>query len=1400
MQKIKKRLPIFIALALAIVACISTFFIIRSAKTTHAQEIFNLDSDVTCEKNVKVSDTFLNGKTGYKLSTSTQSSGFRLKEGIAGEFGISFIPVSDEIGKSDFTEITLNFSDDNARVDFALTFLEVDSGVVMRLCLNNSFKTKDYIIDSSFANLASKPITLSFNPQTMVVLNDGKEIVNLKSKTLVGELFYGDAIESFDVYNVDISFRGIKDGKTAKIIIFEICGQGLSGSTLKDTSAPFIYSLPKLNNGEVGVNYKVPNEVTTYDLFDGFNTSTSVDISVTDDKYNDITLTNGTFKPTKAGNYYVKYTPSDKAGNVGVSSTSIVKVIEKASAIEFCNAYPIVDVTVGVGSAIQFPETYGTSLLTSDKIDVSASIIFDGKSVYSVDNCIGGFNYKFESAGTYTVQFKATDVNGKDTTADYTVTVSSNAPVFKNNIESIFVKDSIVDFGSTECKLNGNTVNFTVLTTYPSGRTQTSKSIILDELGLYSTVYTASGSDITFTKYYVVENDNSALWVENKAIEVEANVDAPDYADYSYNGTMLTASRQAEAVYKNTVDLSDNTKNDVLCEFFVAPKVAGTIETSRIDIIFTDVHNPENVVDIMFALGVWNPTQKENVLTSVTAMTQRDYNDGTFAEIFKGSTAYEKHYYYSRRVYSSLYGKSSVSGKEYPSQSVKFYFDYKEGKVYVNNSGVDMSVNLVADLTDESHVGAGKAFKGFTTGEVKMSVKVSGLSQPAHVMMLNIDGQSMSGEKSNDTVAPSIFVDYNGNKENDLPNGIVGMPYKIFTAHSVDLVDGLNKNVDISVYRKAETLEKIEFIGGEFIPQTAGEYVIRYSSTDVAGLTRVKDVIINVVAPADYEEISYEFSPLNPSEAFVGNEYTIYSGTYSGGTGNISENITVTFGGQPVVVNNDGVFSIDKKGTYTIKVVLHDYIKQSNTYIFNIDAKYSSEPIIDLKTMPKSLVVGDEVTLPEFTATLYSEQNPNGTAVNVEYYVNGSKIENRKFKPTVAGDITISIKYGGETIDYVVCAKEKVGFSAQYTTQFYNTDAKTVTPSENGTILTFDNDCNVTVSRQINANFVNMKLAGVEGKCNLSTIEYVLTDSVDPNVSVTIRLEKRVEDGAVYIINSGVRYLSNATFDNPSIPIDIGLSSDGYITNKVTAGYRKVIKITKTDSGRTFEGFPSGSIYLEIKFKDVASESAFSIERISAQDFTKYHIGDNKGPEIKMLGTIGEVELDGKVIIPAAVAYDLASGVKGGVTVTVTSPSGRYLVGTSSAGVAADKEYEITLEEVGDYTIEYTATDLLGKTTTKEEYVTVMDKVPPEIKISGKVPTSGKVNTEITLPSMTVSDDHTETEDILKYIYYIAPNGKVVRMSGTTFTPDQKGQYIVVYFAQDSHNATTILRYVIEVM
>ena len=302
-------------------------------------------------------------------------------------------------------------------------------------------------------------------------------------------------------------------------------------------------------------------------------------------------------------------------------------------------------------------------------------------------------------------------------------------------------------------------------------------------------------------------------------------------------------------------------------------------------------------------------------------------------------------------------------------------------------------------------------------------------------------------------------------------------------------------------------------------------------------------------------------------------------------------------------------------------------------------------------------------------------------------------------------------------------------------------------------------------------------------------------DSVDANISVSCLITEKKAGEEVYVKINGVDHVVYASFENASAfgEFKIEFNPDN---NSIAINSVPVAVVQNTDSGKLFTGFTSGKVYVKMEINRTASEqvSKIGISEVAGQSIIPTVKVDSVGPTITVQGAIEDVNYGDYITVPDAIAFDLMSSVKS-IKVSVFAPSDELIYDN----VNISEVQPILADEIGIYTIQYIATDINNNVGEYELRVRIIDFVAPEITLSGSVPTEITLGNKISLPSMTVKDDHTATEDIITYLYYVAPDANTVEINNYEFTPEQRGLYIIIYFAQDSDGATTVQHYQVRV-
>ena len=1390
----KRNKYILILFLLSVIAF--TFYLsvmINKGYSTYANsEVFVSANKVSVYKNQTLPGDDEN-RTGMLLSATDSGASIQINESLSGDFSAEFLPYSSETGNPEFSSLIFTFQSEETRTGFYVKFVPNSNGALMIFGLSSTDRaTKTSVSDCSFCNLNKKSFSFSFKSDSMRVM-DGKNatLADMKDESFMREFLTVSTLSSWEKYSVSVSFGGIEAGKTAKVLFYTINGQELGGNELKNTAGPVIVKQLSVKNGVVNKPYAIDtSDILTYDLLDGYKTEFTGKIEVFDSENKGIVVNNNGFIPNKSGNYTLTYIPKDSGGVYGKKYVANFCVFPYVPKMLFSYETNVEENEIGVGSSVYLPKAMAKSDLSHDSIPAYVKVLKGDTE--QKPNCIStGEFYKFTETGDYCVVYNCQDSTGTYFEEKFNIVVSDIPFVNSININSTYAVGSKFNVPMVEFEYGNSKISAQSTLIFPNGNRSQSNSVNISQEGLYTLLYEFQYNGQSYKReiYFNAVKYADLLFTTTDGLTVSADYNAPDYVDYAYNGIILTARQPITTEFVNVIDLSDNTENDVLVEFFVSPKEASNMEFDKLDIYFYDIYDENNFIHIRFEDDPW---RYYFYAMSVIGMTVDEVDTTSDANIRK--------YFYNNFVYSSFYGKDSSKGI-YPSQSVKLYFDYESGKLYANLAAknADLSVSklgvsrLIADLKDESWVGKGNAYKGFTTGAAKMVVKMSGLKSEANMMILNVDGQNLSGKQIADDVAPAIFIDYDGNDPSNLPLGILDKEYTVYKAYGWDVFEGYINDVKSEVYyiSSNNSLEKVRVYNGKFLPVNKGNYQIIYSVSDRNGNESSKAIVITVVDETDIADINYTFSNKLVNSAVQGDTIRIYDGVAAGGTGALTVYSDVVFNDKIIELDENNSFRAIQYGTYTLRVRVKDYNGISEPFEFNIEVVPLQEAFIYETTINGVVRAGEEVVFPKFRAVKFVEGIEE--EIDVKYFIDGAELgSDRAWTPLSDTDYTFTVKAENTEKNYIIHSIKQN--SGEFSSSYFYAESSEMQINKTGIsfcVLPADTDnFKVSMVRAVNQNFLSYSIKAESE--NFSLIKAILTDSLNPDEKVETFIRKGVgvdgtENCAFFVVNGKETQMRN-NFIGTNVPLTIQYVPDKFM---IVDDLNNVLgTITHTANGNVFHGFSSGSVYLTfyVGDADAMSEETVNlcISSIGGQSFNSNIKSDRTGPLIKVLGENGEVRIGGELPVYSAISYDLLSGLKS-LTVTVAF-NGQILY----KDVSCDKAFGFTVDKYGTYSIQYSATDMLGNTRKANRVVSVVDRIPPQIEILGTVVSVAKVNTEYGLPNYNVSDDYSEAENIKAYIYYIAPNGKMARINDYVFKPDQTGIFKIIYMAKDESGNTAI--------
>ena len=300
-----------------------------------------------------------------------------------------------------------------------------------------------------------------------------------------------------------------------------------------------------------------------------------------------------------------------------------------------------------------------------------------------------------------------------------------------------------------------------------------------------------------------------------------------------------------------------------------------------------------------------------------------------------------------------------------------------------------------------------------------------------------------------------------------------------------------------------------------------------------------------------------------------------------------------------------------------------------------------------------------------------------------------------------------------------------------------------------------------------------------------NSVKLTLRDSVNTDESVSFEL-RRDPNGVLIYLNGRYVKQERTTFCNTLWSLyyndlDFTFRND---VGKVLASIRDTL------SGKSFEGFGSQRIYLEIEF-DCAEGGSLTVPYLCGQVFSS-DSSDYVNP-VELIEFDREVAFQSSFVVPRIIVADVLSPDCGGM-LTIYAPDNSILYDR----VPIDGEYTVSCDAYGQYILQYRIFDGAQNSIDRSFIVYVRDKTAPSLEVKGKVPDSAKIGKTISLPKAEVSDNH--DTDLKATVWITAPNGTVeVAEAGGSFCPKQKGIYHIRYYVQDAGYNYSMKEYTLSV-
>ncbi|MBE5752141.1 MAG: DUF5011 domain-containing protein [Clostridiales bacterium] len=971
--------------------------------------------------------------------------------------------------------------------------------------------------------------------------------------------------------------------------------------------------------------------------------------------------------------------------------------------------------------------------------------------------------------------------------------------------ESEYALGETFSVQAAQITYQGKAYDTVAIVQFPSGKTVEQTDFALTESGVYTITYRAKADDgklLTETvSFTVVNNLCSFDGVGN--VQYGSN----SYLDESVQGLNVSLTSGATFRYNATIDLRDNlAMSTPIIKFYCTPTVAGAKEVDQAYIRLTDAHDPNNYVQIHLKntvvagytyIDVSNSGGKAVGLARVGGDPKPGYifYDGYYHSYFEDS----RHYGFNSRVsFDGIAPDDDKGATAFEDNYHSIRFDATTNRLYATRGVSFPDYTLITDL-DEPMLYGEDVFKGFTTGEVIMSVWGDNYTGSSfNFFITEVDGQDLSKGAVN-TIAPAITVNYGDLDENELPPAVVNKAYTVFDATAKDDMDGevaCKATVYYNYNNSARSMVAVK--DGKFTPTRAGKYTIVYEAVDSFGNVNKKTVDVDAVSR---ESLTCTFGEKQTS-ASVATDVSVADFAINQPLGAWDVDVRARLNG------SDTVYEIDKEemsffplqaGTYTIEYVYADYV-ESKTFSYEINVNAVDKPVfVGDANVPRYVLKNCTYTFGDYfaydfsngtkllTPELYVKEDGGAERkINGTYTVNASSSVAFVFKATNAAGKTTEKTYVAPVVDTNYGQSGKLDLS-----KYLQGAAFSGTANTDG--VTFATDATKATDGTAVLDLVHVGYKGVfaakfkpvESAKNFSTVRIVLTKLTDRKEQIAFTFTDNGNGTDISV--SGNEYFAAGTstvkFDGAE---ELGVETElGMLVFKGSD-----LKIAHSE---LFAGF-GDKFFVSLELGGIEGNAALQITHLMNQKMSNVRSDRVNpiiiAPELKTGYTLGE-----DIVVDAFDCYDF---VDPNPTLTYTLLEGEKAVVTKD-NVALDgtqnpyAAYTIDGTKYVNGTLSCNVTDFTGRAATFSLNLYVEDEVPPVVTldITDRVFSKGE---SVTFADYVATDDNGE---VAVTIIVSDPCSNFKVYDGDSFTPDKVGKYRIIYYALDESGNLATVEYTI---
>ncbi len=1078
-----------------------------------------------------------------------------------------------------------------------------------------------------------------------------------------------------------------------------------------------------------------------------------------------------------------------------------VRYAAKTLKIEVIREIPEYTLSVGefekdsyiAGETLNFPEL----TVTGDYADDSAytiEVFLNGERKRTVSAAKGRVSsYFLDEGGAYTFTYVYTDPFGGETRKEIESTVASERVLIADDLLTEYYFGDTLSIGYPFGFFEGETYEVAVSVKMPSGETERLYTPFYtpETLGEYEFIYavTVAGEDLTQGKKVTVSENPLPFGFLTGSGSVSKTA-LPAYVLDEQEGVLIEAATSSKIAFQSTVELKGLTKEDDLVRFYAYEGEESGM--SGVRVTFSDLYDENNQFSVYWYV---NPYGAQHTYCVV------DYGAERYGIC---NEANQKDYGQVRKNYGVAAYDTSLKPETIGySGAFNLQFDDAENALYLFTRGKQVPL---LDLDDPSQAPFNRLLKEFTDGKAFFTIE----------FVNNVKGgiylTAVAGEKATALSTTEKNESYIVAEEyrESLPVGAVGYSYRLPVYHS-SMILGKEIPVTLTVEKDGREISGVENYA--FEPTEAGEYVAVYALS-VAGQTVRKEIPFEILAsPAEIV-----VTPLKELKTAFGGYYSLPEFEVKGGSGERSD-LTVEYSvlsdGEPIESKRNGSYFVDGK-TLAVRVTVRDYIAYEKS--FEYDVEVLSGSYFETDGLPKALYAGETFTVPsigvktfdgenteELTATLKIGEESYGigdtfTVPNEDFVVTLSVGEYEK-------EVPVSVLNRGKTIKNLFGESE--GLQKEIV--------------QSGVLFQAAQSGEYTVEtyRELSADGLKFSFAVNEKDVAFDKITLTLTDAEELSLVVEIRdFDFAKGTAKAYLNGDSVGYTitgeenlysewakeESEYYENYVAKyagtdyLVFGVEIDARGQRLLASNGASLCPILTFTDGNPFDGFFEYGCNAEIAMTATSENAVAVICSLGNVNFSYivdslgFADGDAVGPAIAIFGDpyFKQAKLGEEYVVSAAKAFDFVSG-EAEVFATVKR-SGVKIVENRSA----KEPFAITLDQYALYTVEYTAKDGNGKSTTRTVNVEVVDDVFPTVTVNGTYKTEVKLGTKLEILGCEAMDGQGEVA-VRIYLRDTELNYSTVSV-GDKITLDRKGSYTIVYSVKDEAENITRKTFTVKVV